>query len=69
MSKEQKDPEGFTNEDYCILPDGRLVMTASYLLRRGYCCGNGCLNCPYEYQNVPEPKRTMLLNERKKNLP
>ena len=51
-------------EDYYILPDGRLVMTAAYLLKRGWCCGNGCLNCPYDYAEVPEPKRTILLAAR-----
>lgn len=50
--------------DYTILPDGRLVFTAEYLLYRGYCCGNGCLNCPYDYVNVPEPRRTELLQKR-----
>ncbi|NUQ30423.1 MAG: hypothetical protein HOQ35_18160 [Acidobacteriaceae bacterium] len=24
-----------------------LVFTAQYLLRRGYCCNNGCRHCPY----------------------
>jgi hypothetical protein len=53
------------NKDYYILPNGLLVFTADYLSRRGYCCGNGCLNCPYDYTNVPEPKRTQLLNKRR----
>jgi hypothetical protein len=52
-------------EDYYILPDGRLVFTAHYLLKRGYCCGSGCLNCPYEYENVKEPQRSILLEKRK----
>ena len=52
-------------EDFYILPDGRYVMTAGYLRRRGYCCGNGCLNCPYDYMNVKEPYRTRLLEQRK----
>jgi hypothetical protein len=52
-------------EDYYILPDGRLVFTAAYLLKRGYCCGSGCLNCPYDYIEVKEPKRTDLLEKRK----
>ncbi|HEV2761862.1 MAG TPA: DUF5522 domain-containing protein [Pyrinomonadaceae bacterium] len=26
---------------------GWVVFTARYLLRRGYCCGNGCRHCPY----------------------
>jgi hypothetical protein len=54
-------------EDYYILDDGRLVFTASYLLRRGFCCGNGCMNCPYDFINVPEPVRTKLLQQREAN--
>lgn len=50
--------------DYEILPNGLLVMTALYLSERGYCCGNGCLNCPYDYIKVPERKRTVLLQKR-----
>lgn len=30
---------------------GKMVMTESYHKRRGSCCGNGCLNCPYEPKN------------------
>ena len=26
---------------------GAIVITASYLQRRGYCCGSGCRHCPY----------------------
>lgn len=26
---------------------GAMVFTASYLERRGYCCGSGCRHCPY----------------------
>ena len=33
-------------EDYYI-EDGEYVLTASYLLKRGYCCGNICQHCPY----------------------
>ncbi|MBS1584059.1 MAG: hypothetical protein JSS82_00725 [Bacteroidetes bacterium] len=51
-------------KDYVLLPDGRLVFTASYLTERGYCCGNGCRNCPYDYMNVPEPNRSKLIAER-----
>jgi iron complex transport system substrate-binding protein len=32
--------------DY-VFETGLMVFTASYLKRRGYCCGNGCRNCPY----------------------
>ncbi len=35
------------NEDY-YLDHGLMVLTARYLLRRGYCCEQGCRPCPYE---------------------
>jgi len=27
---------------------GKMIMTESYHKRRGSCCGNKCLHCPYE---------------------
>lgn len=43
---------------------GYMVLTARYHLEKGNCCGNGCLNCPFDYINVPEPRKTELLNKR-----
>jgi hypothetical protein len=58
-------------EDYYYNADGLIVLTEKYHLQRGYCCGNGCKHCPYNYQNVPEPKRSDLIknrmNEKKNN--
>jgi hypothetical protein len=34
--------------DYYELPDGTIVFTEAYHLRRGSCCGSGCLHCPYD---------------------
>ena len=51
-------------EDYYINDQGLFVLTSKYLLERGYCCGSGCTNCPYNYAAVPEPKRTLLLEEK-----
>jgi hypothetical protein len=31
--------------------DGRMVFTATYHLRRGYCCGSRCRHCPYKDWN------------------
>lgn len=36
--------------DYYLNEDGQFVFTAWYLLKRGYCCQNGCRHCPYDYQ-------------------
>ena len=35
-------------EDY-YFENGLMVLTARYLLRRGYCCEQGCRNCPYGF--------------------
>ncbi len=34
---------------------GRMVFTADYHLRRGYCCANGCRHCPYPPDLVNRP--------------
>ena len=33
--------------DFYQNEDGYRVMTKWAHLKRGYCCGNGCLHCPY----------------------
>lgn len=55
------------NTDYYINADGYVVLTEKYHLDKGYCCGNGCLHCPFQYENVPEPNRSMLLAKLKKS--
>ncbi len=47
--------------DFYYNEQGYIVLTARYHLERGHCCGNGCRHCPYDYINVPEPKRIELL--------
>jgi hypothetical protein len=39
-----------------------MVLTEKYHLEKGFCCGNGCRHCPYNFDNVPEPKRSELLS-------
>ncbi|HSR70595.1 MAG TPA: DUF5522 domain-containing protein [Acidobacteriota bacterium] len=41
--------------DYYI-ENGLFVLKAEYLLRRGYCCGNGCRHCPYPKEDAPAVK-------------
>jgi hypothetical protein len=48
-------------KDFYYDEQGLFVFTEKYHLEKGYCCGNGCKHCPYEYSNVPEPKRSELL--------
>lgn len=54
------------NNDYYFNERGLLVFTESYHLKRGYCCGNGCKHCPYEYQNVTDPQKKQQLLIRQK---
>jgi hypothetical protein len=54
------------NIHYYINEDGNLVLTEKYHLERGYCCGNGCLHCPFNYDAVPEPRRAMLISKQQK---
>jgi hypothetical protein len=41
-----------------------IVFTAKYHLQRGYCCGNGCRHCPYNYENVSEPLKNKVLDQK-----
>lgn len=47
--------EGFSQrrnldpDDYYYTPEGYIVFTEKYLLKRGYCCQNGCRHCPYGF--------------------
>jgi hypothetical protein len=47
-------------DDYYFSPEGYVVFTAKYLLKRGYCCQNGCKHCPYGYD-----KKTGRFNPKK----
>lgn len=50
--------------DFYFNENGFVVLTENYHIKKGYCCGNGCKHCPFEYEAVPEPKRSILLIER-----
>jgi len=46
---------------FYINKEGYMVLTEKYHLEKGFCCGMGCLHCPYQYENVPEPRKTEIL--------
>lgn len=50
---------GLEPGDYYFTPEGYLVFTERYHLRRGYCCGNKCKHCPFGHEAVSpgSPKR------------
>ena len=51
-------------EHFYYNEQGYMVLTAKYHMENGGCCGNGCLNCPFDYSKVPEPKRSELLSKK-----
>ncbi len=43
---------GLEPEDYYWSPEGYLVFTEKYHLKRGHCCGNSCKHCPFGHEAV-----------------
>lgn len=46
--KLHKDAIDEKNDIYIDPETGFAVLTAEFLLKRGYCCGSGCRHCPYD---------------------
>jgi len=42
------------DDEYYYSPEGYIIFTEKYLLKRGYCCQNGCKHCPYKKPPTPE---------------
>ena len=61
-----KQPDLIEGIDFYVNKDGYVVLTEKYHLEKGFCCGIGCLHCPFQYQNVEEPHRSFLLDQKNK---
>ncbi len=55
-------------EHFYYNEQGYMVLTAKYHLDNGNCCGNGCMNSPYDYSKVPEPRKSELKEKREAKL-
>lgn len=44
------------NEDFYYTEEGYKVFTEKYLLKRGFCCQNGCRHCPYGFHDKKKKK-------------
>lgn len=52
MSDEMDDfskKNNLKEDEYYLSPEGYIIFTEKYHLRRGYCCKSGCKHCPYGY--------------------
>lgn len=47
----QKSTKFVEGVDY-YFENGLMVLTAHFLLKRGYCCGNSCRHCPYSKEET-----------------
>ena len=62
MNVEVNNPPLVEGEDF-YQEGTALVFTARFLLRRGYCCENGCRHCPYGFKQ--EERRDGTAEEQK----
>ena len=46
LPRDRRVPQALQDGDF-YYEAGRMVFTASYHLRRGFCCDSGCRHCPY----------------------
>ena len=53
---EEKQERLIEGKDY-YFEDGLMVLTEHFLLKRGYCCENGCRHCPYRFGKAVETPR------------
>jgi hypothetical protein len=61
----KKKAELIEGKDFYFNDAGFMVFLEAYHLSKGVCCGNGCKHCPYNYIQVPEPRRSDLLAQKK----
>jgi hypothetical protein len=49
LKPDNKQQKPTLHQDYYYTPQGYVVFTAEYLLKRGHCCQSGCRHCPYGF--------------------
>ena len=45
---------------------GLMVLSEKYLLERGFCCGNGCRHCPFDFKKANHTAAGTAFAKRKK---
>lgn len=47
----------FDPDDYYLSPEGYIIFTEAYHLKRGYCCNSNCLHCPWKQKKAEDPSQ------------
>jgi hypothetical protein len=51
------------NQDTAATFDADGALSRPFLLSRGYCCENGCRNCPYDFSTPKTPATSEFVNK------
>lgn len=54
-------------EDFYKHPDGFIVFTEKYHLKRGYCCKSGCKHCPYGFNDKKKKRDDIRRGDQTRN--
>jgi hypothetical protein len=54
LKPNKKNNMGLSADEFYYTPEGFIVFTEAYHLKRGYCCKNGCRHCPYGFKKKEE---------------
>ncbi len=48
INNEREKPKNLLPSDFYYNDKGLVVLSESFHINRGHCCGNRCTNCPYQ---------------------
>jgi hypothetical protein len=54
--------------DFYFNEQGLMVLTATFLKKRGYCCKNKCTNCPWNFEKEIGHNASKLIINKRTNL-
>ncbi|MEY3342718.1 MAG: hypothetical protein RL090_402 [Bacteroidota bacterium] len=54
----------FDPEDYYLSPEGYIIFTEAYHLKRGYCCNSNCRHCPWKQKKSDESTQSTNPNQK-----
>lgn len=56
-------PRDLAPDEFYHSAEGYIIFTEKYLLKRGYCCQNGCKHCPYGFNKKTGRKEKNMIKK------